>query len=253
MATTSVYLLLGIPGSGRRNLLNDLIAFGLEKEDRTLVLLPEEEPAHPDDALLRAKDTVQILTPDQLEDPNRVPSAEFLFVLIPGNRNPVDQLEQWKDYLSKHAIHFDLGRIITVVHCEFLSQNPKAKGWFEACIHFSDVVLLNHREGAGNKWVSDFQKEYQKKHLPCLIELMKKGGVSNPARILEPQPRRLSQAFDFWESPHAVPDDLEIEIEGDPLEEEEEDEEAIPEEPYFQRMPGGRRLKKIPDIREFLE
>lgn len=253
MANTAVYLLLGIPGSGRRTLLIDLIQFGLSEQERALVLLPDEEPDHPEDAQLEAHNKVEILATTALEDPSSLPSADVLFVLIPGNRNPVDQLEAWKTFLTRHQDQFELGRILTVVHCAFLSRNPKPRSWFDACIHFSDVVLLNHREEAGNKWVNDFLKEYQKKHLPCLFELMKKGCVSNPPRILEPQPRRLSQAFDEWESPHELPDGLEIEIEGDPLDnEEEEDEETIPEEPYFQRMPGGRRMKKIPDISKFL-
>ena len=33
--------------------------------------------------------------------------------------------------------------------------------WYDACVHFSDVVLLQRREGVANKWVSDFLKHHE--------------------------------------------------------------------------------------------
>ena len=39
-----VYLFLGVPGAGRREILADLLADGLAAEDTPAVLLPEEEP-----------------------------------------------------------------------------------------------------------------------------------------------------------------------------------------------------------------
>jgi hypothetical protein len=107
-------------------------------------------------------------------------------------------------------------------------------------------VLLNRREGLANKWLSDFQAHYAAQFLPCLFEPVKAGRVKNPALILEPQARRLSHFFDA---------ELNWEITGDEEEEAEGDEEieTQPEEdPWLQRRPGGRRVKEIPDVADFL-
>ena len=70
--------------------------------------------------------------------------------------------------------------------------------------------------------------------------------MANPALILEPQARRLSHAFDA-EQDWIVSGSEEDAPEG------EEEVTAEPEvDPYFQRRPGGRRLKEIPDIAPFL-
>jgi len=60
--------------------------------------------------------------------------------------------------LAQHGA--ELGRIFCVVNCQFAAAHPDALPWFDACVHFSDVVLLSGREGIPNKWVSDFQKRY---------------------------------------------------------------------------------------------
>ncbi len=253
-AATTVYLLLGIPESGRREVLRDLITSGFPSGTPLAVLLPASEDPLPLDQDLQNLPGVLLTRGDQPppEQDDAFASCEALFALIPGHDNPVDHMEEWKDWLYPRRRSFELGRILTLLHCALLQQNPGARLWYDACIHFSDAVLLNHRQEAGNKWVSDFQREQKKRHPPYLIEMVKKGAVANPARILEPQPRRLSQAFDFWAfESEELPGDLDIEIGGDPPPSEEE-EDPIPEDPYFARMPGGRRLKKIPDIRRFL-
>jgi hypothetical protein len=245
-----VYLLLGTPGSGRRQLLLDLIKNGTGLEDSIHVLLPPDEPPQAAEEVLSALPNVSLSRSEALPTQLNEPIPQTCFYVASGHSNPVDVVEKWKEFLLQNQGRFELARILTVVHCQFLIENPSARPWYDACIHFSDVVLLNHREAAGNKWVADFQKEFEKKHYPCLFEWVKKGGVSNPARVLQPESRRLSLAFDFWEDHPAIPPDLEVEIEGDDPDEDEED--AIPEDPYFARMPGGRRRKKIPDIRGFL-
>jgi hypothetical protein len=75
---------------------------------------------------------------------------------------------------------------------------------------------------------------------------VKHGQVKNPAVVLEPQARRLSHVFD---------DELNWEITGTAEEDAEGDEEveAHPEvDPYLDRLPGGRRVKEIPDVTKYL-
>ena len=45
-----VYLFLGVPGSGRREILGDLLADGLADDDTPAILLPAEEPETAADA-----------------------------------------------------------------------------------------------------------------------------------------------------------------------------------------------------------
>jgi hypothetical protein len=107
-------------------------------------------------------------------------------------------------------------------------------------------VLLNRREGLANKWMSDFQARYASQFLPCLFELVKDRRVKNPALILEPQARRMSHVFDEelnWEVTGVAED----EAEGD-----EEVEAHAEVDPYFERRPGGRRVKEIPDVAKYL-
>ena len=69
----------------------------------------------------------------------------------------------------------ELARVLCVVHCALAEKHPALLAWYDACVHFSDVVLLQRREGVANKWVSDFLKHYQDQFMPCLFETVKAG------------------------------------------------------------------------------
>jgi len=254
MDKTLVYLVLGIPGSGRREVLLDLIENGLEPSEKTGVMLPQTEEKFSLSSTFDALDQVTVIAGSESPENARehFGSLENLFAILPGVKNPVESLDAWKAFLYQTRDLSELARILTVIHCEFLKNNPGTREWFEACIHFSDVVLLNRREGAGNRWVNEFQKVYQKKYYPCHFELVRKNGVRNPAHILNPESRRLSLAFDFWQTEPIENEEMDVEISASPLPPEEEDEEIIPEDPYFATMPGGRRKKSIPKISDFL-
>jgi hypothetical protein len=83
--------------------------------------------------------------------------------------------------------------------------------------------------------------------------MVKAGRVKNPGLVLDPQARRMSHVFDEEQ------DWIFTNAEGDEVEEDEETEgdeevEAKPEEdPYFERLNGGRRVKELPDIAAFLD
>ncbi len=128
-------------------------------------------------------------------------------------------------------------------------------------MHFSDVVLLSHRLGVPNKWISDFQEHYRNKFIPALFEFVKDGRVKNPALVLEPQARRMTQVFDEndldWSLARKLAPDAEIEFGSDDEEDGEEepggDVDGGPvAEPYFERRANGARVIDLPDIRKFL-
>jgi len=224
-----VYLILGASGSGRHDVANELAAVAGEVCGSVRVL-----------------EVADGLWPDWPE------GARQVFLIADGRGNPVDQVEALKPWLGAHGA--ELARILCVVNCQLAASTPALLPWFDACVHFSDVVLLNRREGVENRWISDFQKRYAERFYPCLFEFVKKGQVSNPLVVLEPQARRISQYFDESEEP--IVEGLIIETDmpdGDGDEANEDGEAGAPAEDfYLARRAGGRRLHEIPDIAKLL-
>jgi hypothetical protein len=245
-----VYLILGAAGSGRREIVADLIDGGLEPNDRPAVLLPEAEPANPADAALPRVE--RWIWRDEAIAATLPADATHIFFVTDGTSNPIDQIEVFKAWIEAQG--GELARVLCVVNSQLAARNPPLLAWFEACIHFSDVVLFNRREGLENKWMSDFLSHFKKQYYPCVFELVKGGRVKNPALVLEPQARRMSHVFDEelnWVFTNSEGDEIDEQEEtGD---DEDDEIEAKPEEdPYFERRNGGRRVKEIPDIRKFL-
>ncbi len=234
-----MYLVLGAAGSGRREVLADLIDGGLSEGDRPAVLVSEGEAADPSDARL-ANVSRWRQPPGAGIEADLPADATHVFIVMDGRRNPVDQLEAFRDWLS--GMSAELALVLCVVDCQLAEKNPKLFGWFEACIYFSDVVLLNRRDGVPNKWLGDFREKFEGKFYPCLFDNVKAGRVKNPALVLAPVARRMSHVFD------------EQEWIADEDEEDEDDEvEMKPEEdPYFERRNGGRRVHEIPNIADYL-
>ena len=244
-----VYLILGAAGSGRREVLADLIEAGLAEGDHAAVLLGQSETADAFDGKLPAvaswrwteAETIEGELPDE---------ATHVFFVSDGRKNPVEQIEVFKAWLEAQG--GELARVLCVVNCQLAEKHAPLLAWYEACVHFADIVLLNRREGVANKWFSDFQSHFKKQFLPCLFELVKGGRVKNPALVLVPEARRMSHFLD------AEQDWIFTDAEGEVIDEDEEAEgdeeiEATPEEdPYFVRDAAGRRLKKVPDITKYL-
>jgi len=244
-----IYLILGPSGSGRRAVIADLIEGGLDEGDRPAVLLSDAERASPFDAklpkLARWTWTGELIIAEVPAD------ASHIFFVTDGRGNPVDQTEVFKAWLESQG--GELARILCVVDCQLGEKHPPLLAWYEACVHFSDVVLLNHREGVANKWLSDFQTHFKKQFLPCLFEMVKADRVKNPGLVLEPQARRMTHAFDDeqdWIFTDAEGEEIDEQEETDS---EEEVEATLEEDPYFARLNGGRRVKEIPDIGKFLD
>jgi hypothetical protein len=253
-ANPLVYLILGAAGSGRRELLADLIEGGLGEKDRAGVFLAEGEPASAADTALPNvsrwswRDGTIAATPPA--------GATHIFLVTDGRANPMDQIEAFKSWLATHDL--ELARVLSVVNCALAEQNPALLAWFDACAHFADVVLLNRREGVANKWLSDFIARYRDQYYPCLFEQVKSDRVKNPALVLDPHTRRMAQFFEAepdWRT--QAGEAVIIEDEGDdedsPETDGDEDADAPPAaDPWLARDTAGRRLKPLPDIAKFL-
>ncbi|MFP4203628.1 MAG: GTP-binding protein [Opitutales bacterium] len=246
-STSLVYLIYGIPGSGRREALFDLIEGAVAPGAQVLYFRPEEEPPSPFDEQLEALENVRTQSWRLSNEHDRCriqhgaieAAPDRIFFLAPGNGDPADMAEALKHWVDHNPC--SIARIITVTHCSFLHENRDADAWFNACIHFSDIVLLNRRENVGNKWLRDFETRYKKACYPCRFLPVKKGRVDNPPEVLEPEARRVSLYFD--ELPP---------IEEDGLDEEDRPEDTKPDK-FIARLESGRRACPIPDIRTFLE
>ncbi|MEO0796218.1 MAG: hypothetical protein AAFX93_13700 [Verrucomicrobiota bacterium] len=238
-----VYFLLGAEGAGRRDAVRDLIEGGLEEDEHALIALHTSEPDTSADEQFLGRTNNRVVSYEHLAG-IEANDVDVIFIVAPGRGNPLDAIDDFQSWIRRSG--HTLARIITVVHCSLLQANPKLQIWHDACIHFSDVVLLNRRNDVPNKWFSDFRAHFEQEHFPCLIELMKKGRVRNPALILEPQPRRVSLAFD---------DDIEavdlIEFDEDNLPEEPVDL-VKPADPWLVRVANGQWERHLPEISKFL-
>ena len=245
-----IYLILGTANSGRREIVLDLIEAGLGEGDKPVVLLSEDEAPYALDAKLPLGPRWQWAGSESPLEAELPPEATHVFFFTDGRRNPVDQVEAFSIWLLAQGA--ELARSFCVVDCALAEKNAALLGWYEACVHFSDVVFLNRREGVENKWLSGFLLHFKKQHIPVLFEYVKDGQVANPAAILEPEARRMSHVFDREQ------DWVFTNAEGDEIDEEEETEdneeiEAKPAvDPYFERKLGGRRVKEIPEIAKYL-
>lgn len=268
--TPLVYIILGAAGSGRREVLADLIAGGLAEGDHAVVLLSSAEAAS--DADPKLANVTRWTWHEGAIDASLPPGATHVFFVTDGRLNPVDQLEALQKWVP--AVQAEIGRVITVVNCRLAEQHAALIVWYEACIYFSDVALLNNREGVANKWMSEFQLRFKELCYPCLFEIVKAGRVKNPLIVLDPQARRMSHIFDIdeWTGINLEGVEFGTEGEDEPEEEEEvtpksdagkkkghpnqsptDDDDWLPEkEPYFETLPNGRRAKEIPDITKYL-
>ena len=243
-----VYVILGAAGSGRRAILADLIEAGLAPGDRPAVMLSDAESPDPLDATL--PNVTRWTWSDEFIIGTLPKDASHIFFVTDGRRNPVDQLETFKIWIEAQG--GDLARIISVVNCQLAEKHAPLLAWYEACVHFSDVVLLTKREGVGNKWLSDFRLHFDKQFYPCLFEMVKDSHTKNPPLVLDPQARRMTHVFD------ADQDWIFTDAEGEEIDEqeetegEEEVEAKVEEDPYFIRDATLRRTKKIPDIAKYL-
>ena len=237
-----VYLIYGIQQSGRREILFDLIESGIDPDEQILYFCPKDEPHSPFDEKLESLSNVSCtswnISGVTIKHGSIKASPQKIFFLAPGTSNPADIAEALKIWIDGNQCQ--IARIITIIHCHLLSQNKEMLPWFEACIHFSDVVLLNRRENVSNKWIKDFETSYRKQYCPSRFLLVKKGRVTNPFEVLEPEARRISLHFDEL-----------IPIAEDAFEDDELPGDKKPDK-YLERLENGKRTCHLPDIQALL-
>lgn len=302
MSTTPLFVVYGVPGSGRREVLRalaetvpDLVEAGDLPAGPTLLLLPAREGPHALDAALAAlPGAVRLdweLAGRELRAAEPLPAARgAAFLVLDGLADLADQFEALKTWLPRQGL--GLAGTYAVVHCALELAQPRLAPWHDAAVHFADAVFLNRREGVPNKWISEFRERFERERLPAHFTYVKRGQIEQPHQYLYPDARRLSLAFEdlLWDPETPVvdlevdalpfhgtllkvektraadPADAALEDETIFLEDADPDEAAaivterwteeddpIPEDPYFERHPDGRRVRPLPDLRPFLQ
>lgn len=250
----SLYIILGAAGSGRREILLNLVeTINQDKPSTVALFINRSEPSSPLDKRLHLPPKHHCLAWEfqgnsKIISDSIPSSTSEVFFLTEGQTNPVDQIEDLKSWIMQNNL--DLARIIVVVNCQLCYHQPAARAWFQCCIHFADIVLLNTRSDVPNQWVKEFLDSYKKDRYPCLFHYVKKGKVNLPEIVLFPEARRLSLIFDDLE---ADPFPSDIEIEGDLHLDKENNVSNLDSDLYLARYPNGRRVKRIPDIRSLLK
>lgn len=245
-----LYLILGATGSGRREVVTNLATEADADYPGDRVWRAATEPTNEADAELTAEGArVETWTAESATEIAAAPPPEAgrLFFIVDGRADPVDEIERFDAWRRAHGLA--VARVLTVLDCALLHAHPELKPWFEACIFFSDVVLLNRREGVPDRWIKQLQETYEKCHYPAQWAFVKKGRVDHPETLLFPEARRLTHLFDEEED---LPlEEGAIQASGGMLDEEAEDEEA--DEPWLERYDDGRRMRPLPDIRPVLD
>ncbi|MGJ3242328.1 MAG: hypothetical protein ACFE0O_05135 [Opitutales bacterium] len=265
-----LYYFIAPPTTGRDPLLADLVDSTFDPEEPVILLEEPGDPLAPEirSSLKGRPGTVIVpwrfdaathrFTTEAL-NPGAGTGEETLLALPDGAGPLVDQLEGLQGFLRR--MDFRLARIVCLLDCGLAAEDDQALAFYKACIHFSDVILLTNRKAAGNAWVQQLLSRYEKEHLPARLILMKKGKVENPAEVMDPTARRLSQLFEedypgadgrpAWAA--GLPDDVIIEDEaGEPLDEDDDDTPDV--DPYLERRhEGGPRRLPLPDIRAVLQ
>ena len=182
------------------------------------------------------ENSLLVLDPDQ---------EATVFIVLDPRMEPIAQLEQLAGQLGNCLV--EPVKIITCVDCGAAENSPQLRAWLEACIYYSDIVLLGNRSKASKPFVRDYQKGFERLCYPCLFGFLKGGGKPDIAlEILAPDTRRISQLFDLGEDLPAVAPGTIIESSCDlDLEEEESD-------PY--RSPANQESPPptIPDISKWI-
>ena len=228
-----VYLILGPNGSGRRALLADFLD-SLESESSVLYFKHRDEIINDYDSSLEKLAEVSTVLwsveDSKIKHDTISVNPCSIFFIAPASVDLANVMEGLKGWLIKN--NCQLTRIITIINCKSLSENNSQNGWYDAAVHFSDMALLNQREGVSEKWIKAMVTEKKKQFHPTRFELVKKNRVHNPSDILDSQTYRSSLYFD----------DL-IPIEED------EFEDLLPEDrkidPYIERLESGKRSKPV--------
>lgn len=233
-------LLLSGPHPGRWKMVREIVHHTLPKEEGLNLYVSEGEES----------------TARELFDPDRFRIAEWYLEdqtiafsedLAENRANLLLYgLPKFADELIEGLVNgfrqsaFEMGRIATHVHCGWCATLDDARNWYEAAIHFSDLVLLDNRDEVEDPWVRDYQEKFRKQRYPCLFDLVRKGLPKHPTWLFDSQPRRLSLVFDPDDLSGFAANDYEFDEEEDL-----EDEEEAVGDPYLRRNVAGERERSV--------
>jgi hypothetical protein len=231
-----VYIILGLEGSGRRDLCAQLAREAFDPNYSCVTLVQANEPEAGGALLAKLAEVEQYEHIEQIE----LPDSEVVLLVAPGQMSPADSIEAFYQLLKRYRL--SPASIIAVYHCALLATHPKPlEPWYQACAHFADKILLGRREGVPQRAMSSITQQLDQAHYPAIVQLVKKGRVEQPELTVDDQPRRLSQLFDAADAIDAL--DL--------------DETTLPDgpielgglhDPYLERHPSGERVLRIPEV-----
>lgn len=229
LAIPKIYLILGAENSGRRSILNDLLS-DFPSKNKILYFKDVNNSTSEYDTKLESRpNLVKINFKVQECKIKHEPisdSPELIIFLSSEKCDPSDLIEGLKNWLNKN--NCSLTRIITNADCRLIENNPSAEEWYNACIHFSDYVLVNNIGVNDNKWLNNWIKDQKQKFHPTRFETVKKNCVRNPADVLDSRIYRNTQFFDYNDN-EFLSNDFE-------------------EDKYIKRLQNGERELKIKRI-----
>jgi len=193
-----------------------------------------------------AGSTVESVQPGSLATSLPINEPGNAFLLLNPRLHLLDQIEE----LARVLLDADLepAKVITCVDAALAEVSTKLQSWLDACIFFSDIVLLGNRATASKPFLRDFEKRYRRKCYPCVFMFLKGPGQPvNPRTVLTPDARRISQVFDLPQGPQDPVPGLIIEASCD-LDADEEPAHLYPEE----ATGDTEALASIPDVKDCL-
>lgn len=239
-----VTLFLSGPGNHGLRMLCESRSRALHKDDRICLLLNEDQTL-PEEEKISLPSGMSwghwLLKDENIHLDTEIKSDDWNVLLYSDVQPPMDWLESMLPRIQSGD--WEVTRVITLVDTKLAIESSEARRWYQACIHFSDLVLLGNRDGLNPKDVAGFQEYFEKERYPCHFDLVKNGIPKHPSWMLDSQPRRLSLVFD---PPELTGHDLPV------WEDEEEDEDGLDEDmdryvdPYLEKNHSGERVRRVP-------
>jgi len=225
----SLYVLLGWDTHDQLLLVQDLLEERLQTA--VSVVIYAHATARKPDWVERASNAIQWVNWTLEDGAINAPwvDADAHFFCIDRHVDIIDVLEALSNWLPQQEQ--SVTGIIGIVDAQKIQTVPEVKPWYEAIIHFSDVVCLDQVQKLKANWVEHYIEPFKKQCYPCLFLTMKDGRVPNPAIILDAGVRRMTQVFD----------QLQVDDEDEAMDQYEVD-------PYFKRLFSGCRAQVLPDV-----
>lgn len=169
-----------------------------------------------------------------------------VFWLVDPARNLADAMEDVLHHLR--VCDCRPAKVVSVLDCTLMRAESRVLRHAEACIHFSDAVLLANREEDAQKWLRDWQVGFEKTCFPCDFQMVRKdGSIPDPRRLFFPELRRMTHVFDAADQAIDPAEATDWEATFDPEEEDDLDSLSPEADPWLARHPGGSRVQLIPD------